>query len=125
MKGPISTMTSSTTTIFGTKVSVISWTWVRAWSSAITMPTSMAAPTAGPEPTMIVQIAAWIRSSASASFISADRDAVGDGERLTAVEQRRRAGRADVDGQHLAGDRAVGRGQGPADHGVCLRQGRG
>ena len=61
------------TTIFGTKVSVISWTWVSACSSAIATPTTIAAPTAGPAPTMTIQIADWMRSSASPSFIARSR----------------------------------------------------
>ena len=69
MNGAVSPMTAKMTTIFGTKVSVISCTCVNAWISATMMPTTIAAATAGPEPTMMVQIAAWTRSSASASFM--------------------------------------------------------
>ena len=39
-------------------------------ASAIRVPTSIAAPTAGPEATMIVQIAAWTMSRASRSFMT-------------------------------------------------------
>ena len=65
MKGAVRAMTTKITMIFGTKVSVISWIWVSAWNSAMTMPTTMAAPTAGPEATMTVQIADWTMSRAS------------------------------------------------------------
>ena len=58
---------------FGTKVKVTSWICVRAWNSAIRMPTSMAPPTAGPEAMTTVQIADWMMSMASAWFISATR----------------------------------------------------
>ena len=69
MKGPVKATTSRIATIFGTKVSVISWIWVSAWTSAMPTPTSMAAATAGPEAVSTVQIAYWTMSSASASFM--------------------------------------------------------
>jgi len=42
-------ITTKMATILGTKVRVTSWTWVSACMSAMTMPTAMAAATAGPE----------------------------------------------------------------------------
>ena len=59
-----------TATILGTKVSVDSWICVNAWSKAIMRPTNIAAPTAGPDPMIIVQIAARSSSNASASFMT-------------------------------------------------------
>ena len=70
MKEPETATTTRMTMIFGTKVSVTSWIWVRAWISAMMVPTSIAAPTAGPEATMMVQIAAWTMSRASRSFMT-------------------------------------------------------
>ena len=71
---------------------------------------------------MIVQIADWIRSSASASFIAmsrrwrADRAAVG---RASPVAARARSTLTDA---HLARGRAVRRGDGLADRDLGLRQ---
>src|SRR3954462_3781983 len=69
MKGAVTVTTAMMTTIFGTKVSVISCTCVSAWNRAITTPTTMAPRIAGPEAAITVQSAAWTMSSASASFI--------------------------------------------------------
>src|ERR1044072_8002467 len=68
-KGAVTPTVISTATIFGTKVSVASCTWVKAWIRAMTRPTTIAAMTAGPAAIRTVQIAAWNRSNASASFI--------------------------------------------------------
>ncbi|MNT63463.1 hypothetical protein D3C72_2012800 [compost metagenome] len=62
-------MVTRMATIFGTKVRVISWTWVSAWMSAMVTPTIIAASTAGPDATSTVQTAACMISRASASFM--------------------------------------------------------
>ncbi len=93
------------TMIFGTKVSVISWTWVSAWISAMIVPTSIAAPTAGPDATMMVQIArlddvkgvpllrSWLAQGQSGS----------DHDLGAVLEQRDRAVGVDGDRRDLAG----------------------
>ena len=48
-KGPVMAVTIRIATIFGTKVSVISWTCVSAWTSAMPTPTTIATSTAGPD----------------------------------------------------------------------------
>src|SRR5262245_11199529 len=128
MKGAVKAMARKMTTILGTKVSVISWTWVNAWKSAITMPTAIAAATAGPDAMMTVHSAAWTRSSASASFIrtSASRhDDAGAKRHLGAVlENRNRT--CGGDGKRLDHSRrlAVARRHRVADQAFGLREGR-
>src|SRR5690606_20904343 len=113
-KGAVSATTSRIATIFGTKVRVISWTWVSAWTSAMPTPTIMAAATAGAEATSTVQIAYWTMSRASASFKavlrlgawrSADLDAGLDDDLAAALQQGDDAVAEELDLLDHAGDR--------------------
>src|SRR5689334_20742521 len=121
--GAVSEDTSRMAMIFGMKVSVTSCTCVSACSRAMTMPIAMAAPTAGPEATITVQMADWTMSSASAWFISAHRDAGIESDLLAAVEDRHRAARDDADAGHRAGHHAVGGRDRTSDEPLRLREG--
>ena len=55
--GPENATASRIATIFGTKVRVISWTCVSAWTSAMPTPTTIATITAGPDATSTVHTA--------------------------------------------------------------------
>src|SRR5688572_31293736 len=88
------------------------------------MPRTMAAPTAGPEATMMVHRADWTMSSASAWFMSRHRDA-GTEQKLAAVLQDGHgAAGDDADARHRAGDVAVFRYYGAADEALGLGQGQ-
>src|ERR1700730_14418125 len=117
-------ITTKMAMIFGTKVSVISWICVSACKSGMMAPTSIEAATDGPEATMIVQIAPWTMSSASASFISADGHAAGERDGLAAGERGRGAGRGHRYGGDVSGHAAVGRGDGVANDRIGLGERR-
>src|SRR6478672_7042476 len=121
--GAVSEDTSRMAMIFGMKVSVTSCTCVSACSRAMTMPIAMAAPTAGPEATITVQMADWTMSRASAWFMSAYRDACVECYLLAAIENRHRASRDDADASNGARRRAVGGGDRAANQALRLRQG--
>src|SRR3954466_4880991 len=124
MKGAVTVTTAMMTTIFGTKVSVISCTCVSAWNRAITTPTTMAARMAGPEAAITVQSAAWTMSNASASFILADLDPVRDQDLRAALERCHHARFRERDGRDPAADRSVGGDERAPDDGVGLGQHR-
>src|SRR3979411_1709598 len=105
-KGAVSEETSRIAMIFGMNVSVTSCTCVRACRSAMMMPIAMAAPTAGPEATMMVHSADWTMSRASAWFMSRHRDAGGERELLPTFQDRHGAPGDDADARHRALHRA-------------------
>src|SRR5258706_11032101 len=100
MNDPVTVVTIRMTMIFGMKASVTSWTWVSAWKKAIRIPTAIAAPTAGPDETMIVQIADWTIVRASASFMgsSADDDAGAEQHLAATLQRGERPVGSDLDG---------------------------
>src|SRR5581483_11048422 len=89
--GAVSEETSRIAIILGMNVSVTSCTCVNAWSRAMTMPTAMAAATAGPDATITVHKADWTMSSASAWFMSLHRDAGAELQFLPVVQNGHRA----------------------------------
>src|SRR3977135_3639914 len=95
--GAVSEDTSRMAMIFGMNVSVTSCTCVSACKRAMTMPIAMAAPTAGPEATITVQIADWTMSRASAWFISRHRHAGGKRELAPITQDRHGAPGDDAD----------------------------
>src|SRR5581483_2834064 len=111
--------------ILGMKVSVISCTWVSAWSSAMTMPIAIAAATAAPEATMTVHRADWTMSSASAWFMSRHRHAGAQQHLPPVLEDGDGAARDHADARHRPGDGAVVGGDGTADQALGLRHGHG
>src|SRR5437588_5320400 len=124
--GAVREETSKITIIFGMNVRVTSCTCVRACRSAMMMPIAMAAPTAGPEATMMVHSADWTISRASAWFMSRHRDAGGERQLLPVVEDRHGAPGDDADAGHRALHGAVCRSHRAADEPfrLCQRERR-
>src|SRR6185295_4364731 len=118
----VSEDTRRITTIFGMNVSVTSCTCVRACRRAMTMPIAIAAPTAGPEATMMVHSADWTMSRASAWFISRHRDAGVERKLLAGIKNCHRAPGDDADAGDRALHGAVRRGHGAANEPFGLRQ---
>src|SRR5438552_7755367 len=120
--GAVSEETSRMAMIFGMNVRVTSCTCVRACNRAMMMPIAMAAPTAGPEATMIVHSADWTMSRASAWFMSAHRDAGGERELLATIQDRHGAARDDADARNRALHGTIRRSHGASDEPFRLRQ---
>src|SRR5581483_7553162 len=123
--GAVSEETSRIAIILGMNVSVTSCTCVNAWSRAMTMPTAMAAATAGPDATITVHKADWTMSSASAWFMSLHRDAGAELQFLPVVQNGHRAAGDHPHARDRARDAAVVRGHRPPDQALGLGEGEG